>query len=166
MLIAADAISSALAEVIARRLDKEGLSLGFTGPRREMTAEQRRSLGEVLRALPAILGAHHGDCVGADAEFHALCAALEIPVHLHPPAEAGNRSYCQGAASVAKEEGYLERNRAIVDAADILLAAPRSDREVQRSGIWATVRYARKAARLVLLILPDGGVLVEEGLPA
>lgn len=127
-----------------------------------MTDAQRKSLGEVLRAFPSVLGAHHGDCVGADAEFHALCAALKIPIHIHPPADASNRSYCQGAASVAKEKDFLMRNRDIVNASDVLLAAPRSEHEVQRSGIWATVRYARKAARHVFLILPDGSVLVEE----
>jgi len=50
---------------------------------------------------------------------------------------------------------YLERNRAIVDAGDIVLAAPQTLEEQQRSGTWATVRYGRRLGRLVVLLAPS-----------
>jgi hypothetical protein len=43
-----------------------------------------------------------------------------------------------------------------VDATGWLLAAPRTKTEEQRSGTWATIRYARKLGRQVCLLWPDG----------
>jgi len=54
----------------------------------------------------------------------------------------------------------LERNRAIVDETDILLAAPLESEEQLRSGTWATVRYARKQHKTVLVIFPNGIVQI------
>lgn len=39
---------------------------------------------------------------------------------------------------------YMERNDALVEHADLLIAFPRTEHEVLRSGTWATVRRARK----------------------
>ena len=44
-------------------------------------------------------------------------------------------------------------------ATDTLVAAPKEDEEVVRSGTWATVRYARKAGRVVLVVRPDGTIV-------
>jgi hypothetical protein len=52
-------------------------------------------------------------------------------------------------ASAGKE---LDRNRAIVAAVDVLVAAPLEDREVQRSGTWATVRSARRKGIPVVML--------------
>ena len=35
-----------------------------------MTPEQRATVQEALVAFPSVESAHHGDCVGAYAEFH------------------------------------------------------------------------------------------------
>jgi hypothetical protein len=51
------------------------------------------------------------------------------------------------------EREYLQRNRDIVDATDVLLAAPDGPERV-RSGTWSTVRYAYRAGRGVLLVMP------------
>ena len=56
---------------------------------------------------------------------------------------------------------YLERNRAIVDACDILIACPKGMQEEQRSGTWATVRYARRRDRPIVIVWPDGTVTRE-----
>jgi hypothetical protein len=48
----------------------------------------------------------------------------------------------------------LERNRDIVDATVALLAGPDGNRERQRSGTWATVRYARGIGNRPVAILP------------
>ena len=66
-----------------------------------------------------------------------------------------------GAATVAAPKGYLDRNHDIVDAADVLIAAPSGTTEKRRSGTWATVRYARKLGRTICVVLPDGVVRTE-----
>jgi hypothetical protein len=96
--------------------------VGFTGTSRGMT-EAQRGAAAALRELGDVAEAHHGDCVGADAEFHALCQNLGIPVVIHPPSDPKKRAHCQGG-QVLPERPYLDRNRAIVDAGDVLLAAP------------------------------------------
>lgn len=48
----------------------------------------------------------------------------------------------------------LKRNYDIVDACDILLAAPRTLTEELRSGTWATIRYARKTGKKYLILAP------------
>jgi predicted Rossmann fold nucleotide-binding protein DprA/Smf involved in DNA uptake len=53
---------------------------------------------------------------------------------------------------------YLERNHAIVNESDFLIAAPDGP-ETLRSGTWATVRYARKVGKRVLVIMPNGEIL-------
>jgi len=50
----------------------------------------------------------------------------------------------------------LARNRDIVNMSDILIAAPGEKAEVLRSGTWATIRYARKMSRKLLVIYPKG----------
>jgi hypothetical protein len=37
-----------------------------------------------------------------------------------------------------------------------VIAAPMSSAEILRSGTWATIRYARKAGKPVLIIWPNG----------
>lgn len=138
------------------------LRVGFTGPRISMQEEQRRSLEELLQSLACVESAHHGDCVGADTEFHEICLQLQMPVVVHPPKKAEFRSYCQGYSQTHKEKGFLVRNKAIVESVDLLVAAPRSAQEVQRSGIWSTIRHARKTQTMVLLVLPNGQINRDE----
>lgn len=59
----------------------------------------------------------------------------------------------------------LERNKRMVDHAEFLIAAPRTVHEHQRSGTWATVRYARTVNRPVVIIQPDGTLVFERNPP-
>jgi hypothetical protein len=129
--------------------------LGFTGTRRGMTLPQH---DEVLRQMLGSWTLHHGDCIGADAQAHVAAQALSLEVVLHPPSENGQRAFCP--ASVARTPlPYLERNHAIVDECDYLIAAPGEKTERARgSGTWATIRYARKTGVPVTVVFPDGSV--------
>src|SRR2546421_4680099 len=100
--------------------------------------------------------AHHGDCVGADEEFHLLCLALGAVIIVHPPSDGSQRAYCKHPDEVLDERPYLSRNHDIVDASDLLIACPSSEDEKLRSGTWATVRYARKTCKTVHMFKPDG----------
>lgn len=53
-------------------------------------------------------------------------------------------------------DSYMKRNDALVAFADVLWAFPRSAREEQRSGTWATVRRARKRGRTIYVFPLDG----------
>jgi hypothetical protein len=119
--------------------------VGFTGSRAGMTARQLARVREVLEQATE---AHHGDCVGGDAEVHAIAIELGVPVVIHPPDKQKHRACCQGAVRAEPERPYLRRNRDIVRACDLLVAAPKESEEppVQRGqGTWSTVRYARKS---------------------
>jgi hypothetical protein len=54
------------------------MKVGFTGTRKGMTPQQRVAFAELVITLRPTQ-AHHGDCVGADAEFHHGCKALVNP---------------------------------------------------------------------------------------
>lgn len=130
--------------------------IGFTGTQRGMTANQ---LSVVRFHLDRLDGqwAHHGDCIGADAEFHALARRKFYLVHRHPPDNLSKRAFCDFDKD-AKEKPYLKRNHDIVDASGILIAAPGEFEEYLRSGTWATIRYARKTNTPVIIAYPDGSM--------
>lgn len=132
--------------------------LGFTGSRHPLPAAQRArlalGLGRLLEAGATDL--HHGDCVGADATAHEPAVALGLRAVVHPPTQDSLRAWCQGDET-REPLPYLQRNRAIVDACDVLIACPGGP-EVQRSGTWSTVRYARKVGQRVVIVMPDGSI--------
>jgi hypothetical protein len=138
------------------------MKVGFTGTQQGMTPEQldwiSNKLG-YLRAPDLSDEAHHGDCIGADAQFHSIAKDFGFLIILHPPLNPEKRAFCF-SDNIRPEKDYLERNRAIVDETDILLAAPLESEEQLRSGTWATVRYARKQHKTVLVIFPNGIVQI------
>jgi len=140
----------------------EGIVVGFTGTQRGMNDEQTECVREALASFRRVAAAHHGDCIGADAEFHSICIELGIPVHIHPPTNSAKRAFCEGAVSIDPEKDYLDRNRNIVDASKVIIAAPSGPDEKRRSGTWATVRYARKSGKRVFIMLPDGDIAIED----
>lgn len=147
--------------------------VGFTGTRRGMTSEQAGRVGELLRALrlDGPVEAHHGDCVGADVEFHDLACRLGCAVVIHPPVDPEHRAWCEPEwlATCAYREPmtHLARNRQIVSECDLLLACPAEDTAQPRGGTWYTVRYAAKAGKDHVVIRPGGSclTLVRYGLP-
>ncbi len=141
--------------------------VGFTGTRQGMTHAQRVAIGATL-ANWARGGFHHGDCVGADADAHELAFALGYRIVLHPPADPRLRAFCNASEERAPLP-YLERNRAIVDETQVLIATPAEVGEPffrKAGGTWHTVRYARQLGRPILIIFPDGSHRVENWTPA
>lgn len=131
------------------------LTFGFTGTRRGLTPQQVEGVAEVLKNFrPTEF--HHGDCVGADHSAALLADALDINTVAHPPARTALRAR-HHSTMVMRPQPYLERNRAIVNACDVLVACPFGTEEIKRgSGTWATIRYAEKIGRELLIIWPDG----------
>lgn len=113
-------------------------------------------LNESRKDLPHEYEFHHGDCVGADADAHKIVwkyAARSIQVH--PPTDDRWRARCI-AAVVYQPEPYPVRNRAIVEASEVLIAVPDHPREKARGGTWMTVRIARALGKPIVFIMPDG----------
>jgi hypothetical protein len=139
-----------------------GLAAGFSGTRGGLTSFQRQNLMDLLVELSPEV-AHHGDCVGADAELHIFCVGLRIKLHVHPPDNPRWRAFSHLfydgdlIVGVEEEKPFITRNRDIVDACDYLVAAPRGPEE-RRSGTWATIRHARGLRLPVFLLHPDGRV--------
>ena len=138
-------------------------ALGFTGTRSGMTSVQRNVVANfLLQQRSFITEAHHGDCIGADAEFDEECLRLEVPRVIHPPVSDVYRANRQrfGISIVCPPKEYLERDVDIVIVTNILLAAPKGE-EINRSVTWHTIRCARKEGRLIYIVYPDGGLVCE-----
>lgn len=134
------------------------LRVGFTGTQNGMNTAQRARFVAELHALHfgREVEFHHGDCIGADADAHDLVRALDpgIRIVLHPPAITTKRAWKQGD-DVLPAKPYLDRNRDIVDACEVLIACPKETEETLRSGTWATIRYARAVGKPRVLLIPE-----------
>ena len=120
------------------------MDIGFTGTRKGMSEPQKIGLSRLLYALSADgeidgLTFHHGGEPHADKEAANIARGRFWATQNHRPAK-------KDAAHL------LKRNRDIVEASEILIAAPDSLEERQRSGTWYTVRYARKQGVPVIIL--------------
>lgn len=128
--------------------------IGFTGTQEGMnTLQKALFVGVLARLCPEVF--HHGDCIGADAEAHALVRkhAPKCRIEIHPPQDESKRAFCDGD-KIWPSRPYLARNKNIVFCCDELVAAPRDRTEELRSGTWSTIRYARKALKRVHMVWP------------
>jgi hypothetical protein len=112
----------------------EVLKLGFTGTRAGLTAAQAARLRELVAGATEV---HHGDCVGADEQFHRIAIA----------------------AGVLPPQPYLKRNQAIVRSTDYLVGCPKEATEPRPGrgqGTWSTIRFARRLGRRTEVVWPTG----------
>jgi hypothetical protein len=132
--------------------------LGFTGTRKGLSKAQRSALPYALCAIRADQ-VIHGGAMGADTEFGTWTGSVEVVIY---PASAERYEYWRCVQSpwltINPPIKPLVRNVIIANRCDHLLACPAEMVEQQRSGTWATVRYARKAGKPITLLLPDGSI--------
>jgi hypothetical protein len=132
--------------------------VGFTGTQETLNKFQLKSLKRLLSWCGNHV-LHHGDCIGADASAHDIADQIGMRVVIHPPINPTKRAF-KTAMQVLECKPYIERNHDIVGMTDWLIACPKGGEE-QRSGTWATVRYARKQNKLIWIVYPDGTIQVD-----
>lgn len=129
-------------------------SIGFTGTRCGMSVRQQHALRELLDDTLGLFGfhAHHGCCIGADAEFHEECRIPRggpVTIVGHPGPEWPDGKTCADVEcdEMRPRRPYFVRDQDIVDAVQIMIAAPLQNESQRRGGTWATIRMAMKAHR-------------------
>jgi hypothetical protein len=138
------------------------LRVGFTGTRRGMTEAQSRAAWQALCDLiggdtQLLVEVHHGECVGADAQFHKHAVELGARIIGHPCTLVGLRADLTVHES-REPKAPLMRNHDIVNETKVLIAAPHELYLQPRGGTWATYRLARRLNHHVILVRPDGVV--------
>lgn len=133
--------------------------LGFTGTREGMTDVQRERVAQLLfDERPAVV--HHGDCVGADSQFHDSALLLPVPprIETHPCTLTKFRAY-RKADVVHPVKPPRNRNQDIARSSDHLIAAPLMMPALSPfSGTWQTVRFMLGFKKTVTVVWPDGSV--------
>lgn len=127
--------------------------LGFTGTQRGITTAQSKRLRKILDKDEGE-EFHHGDCIGADENANDLAWIRNYKMVIHPPNNRSKRAFCIG--EYWPQKSYLERNRDIVNATDLLIACPGEKEEQLRSGTWSTIRYADRLKKPIIILYPDG----------
>jgi len=135
------------------------VSVSFTGTRKGITDFQESTIRDTLHNhIFTFDDFHHGDCKGADEQFHNLVIEhinkFGGEMIIHPPDNNKHRAFCE-EGTILPEKPYLERNKDIVDACDLIIATPHRDDEInkQRSGTWSTIRYAKKQKKDIIIII-------------
>jgi hypothetical protein len=133
------------------------LHIGFTGTRYGCSGPQAEMLANVLARVimdrtdaPGPCVAHHGCCIGADAEFHRLVRSHPSATIVgHPGPGWPNSALCAQVECdrTHKPTAHMWRNRAIVNASQVMLATPLQDEPQQYGGTWATIRMALRALK-------------------
>jgi hypothetical protein len=136
--------------------------VGFTGTRYGMRSKQRAAIADVicdsdLRYAGRRCVAHHGDCLGADAEFHSYVTSIAWRTVGHIPVDDTHRAFCD-FDEVRDPLPHMKRNKAIVTEATFMIATSYEMTEQERGGTWATIRMARKAKKPLVIVFPDGSI--------
>lgn len=134
------------------------MKIGFTGTRHGMNSTQLTNIRTFILTLK-ITELHHGDCIGADAEFHSLGETYNYKIIIHPPTDESLRAFKQG--EILPKKPYLARNRDIVDQTDLLISAPPERFENKHGGTWYTIHYARKQNKPLIIFYKDGRIIKE-----
>lgn len=125
-----------------------------------MTPQQRLAFRQWLRTEREDNSCtlHHGMCVGADAQAHLIATLEDCRTHGYPPINQDHARMDLAVDEIEEPGDFLVWDQWLVDASEILVATPKGMIEELRSGTWATVRYARRRGKPIVMIWPDGTV--------
>ena len=131
------------------------MKISFSGTRKGMSNIQKKIVTHLLSIYKPDK-VRHGDCIGADNDFHNIAKDIGIDIILHPPINEKYRAFCD-SKEILEAKDYLDRNRDMINSSELLLATPK-DKEVLRSGTWMSIRYAISRKIPVWIIYPDGKI--------
>lgn len=136
------------------------MKVGFTGTRNGCTQPQRATLRLLLELLnPSEF--HYGAAKGADAEAYWLAAPLGVLTVAYPGMDSAGSHPDEDQPSVANagkvlpRMQYFARNRAIVDAVELMVACPPCFPLPLQGGTVYTIKYA-VGRKVVIIVKPDG----------
>lgn len=143
-------------------------AIGFTGTRHGMSPRQLAAATDLVhwlvRGNEIIVGkdrwiAHHGDCVGADSQFHDIVRPLVGSFVVAHPGQVQAKWQAKREADVVRaRRAPMNRNRIIVAESTIMVATPYEDVEQPRGGTWSTIRMARAVDRPLAIVMRDGSI--------
>lgn len=136
---------------------------GFTATRAGLTIPQQATIMWLARVFK-MSEAHHGDCTGGDHQIGAYCGMILPPDKLiiHPPRNPYYRAFSTVAGNIVlPEKGYLERNRDIVAAAELMIGGPQQIHEHNKGGTWYTINHTREKQKPLAIAWPDGSFTLE-----
>lgn len=133
------------------------IDIGFSGTQEGMTDAQFHAIADFIADNKHFVTAHHGDCIGADRDFHTIVDIYDFWTIGHPPINPSKRAFCN-FDQVREPKDYLVRNKDIVNESEFMIIAPRGFEEELRSGTWSTARYARDRQVHGLIFWPNGSV--------
>lgn len=118
------------------------MRIGIVGSR---TFPQLKLIEWFIRDLPGGVTIVSGGAVGADQAAEEYASRRGLPVTIHRP----NLDGCSQRFEYT--ERYYERNQAIVNDSDLIVAFTEKD----RGGTWDTIKRAHKAGKPVKIIRPS-----------
>jgi hypothetical protein len=130
------------------------MTIGFTGTHIAITDKQKERLIRLFAEYKPT-EVHHGGCICADEYCHKIAKFMkDCKIIVHPPINKKAVFDYSDAAMIMPEMDYIDRNHVIVSVCDLLIAMPNTEQEVVRSGTWATIRYARKLKKVIVILEP------------
>lgn len=147
------------------------MRIGFCGSQKGMTSFQKEELVKRLEGGTEFV---FGDCIGSDSEAAHIAWKCGISTFTIYPQNTNSkkRNWCWNQdKDITREDGEwrylyglqirwmpamepLKRNKLIVDNCELLIATPKEFEHSIRSGTWATIRYAWKTKRNLIIIPP------------
>src|SRR5258706_5332606 len=130
------------------------MKIGFTGTQKGMTDYQKNKLRTSLSTIIVLHRGEfqYGDCIGADEVAFNIAIQYGLFTVCHPPINESKRAFTSCDVMLPAKD-YIARNHDIVDDTDILYACPDGPEKL-RIGTWATIRYALKQKKKVVIFHP------------
>lgn len=122
--------------------------ISFIGAPGGMNAYQKTSVERLLKMFEPT-EVHHGDCLGADEEFHNIATRLNLYTASHPQKDEELKANCM-ANHINLAKSKERANRDLVKVCELLLAAPDVP-EGHFDPTWMVIRTAKRTGRAVVV---------------
>lgn len=142
------------------------MKLGITAPREWNGYElQEKRMFAWFESIKDLVDEFHTGCAigGDEAITYAISRMIDKSKIIGHPCSFRNQTsqLCLNlCGKVLPRKPPLDRNIDIVEAVDVLAAAPDGP-EKQRSGTWFTIRQCRSREKPLVIFLPDGELVIE-----